>query len=190
MTTISVATSQWAHETSGGVVTGNPTNFYAGYATPTSYYSASGVIFDTAIPQGTEIQSAVLNGQISYDDPYVDIYCEDADDPANFSTSAYNISSRTPTSAFVRWDAMNVGLSGRCDSIDFTDSVQEVVDRPGFDGRICVLFKFFAIPSQTRVLRYYVVPSSYDLTLDIEYGAAAPGNGRLIDRPLSGAMIL
>jgi hypothetical protein len=88
-----------------------------------------------AIPAGATIDSAVLQLYLpdsAHDNVHVDIYGEDVDDAAAFTTGSNNISGRTLTTAKVDWDTNNAGAAGWVDSPDITSIIQEIVDRPGW----------------------------------------------------------
>lgn len=192
MTTISatVATGDWAHETdsTGGVVV-SPGLLSAG-VTPAPDFLYSLARFSVAVPQGATIASASLNGYVWMgDDPICDFFCHDVGASPAPSSAAGDISGRVLTSASARWSATGVG-EGYKDTPDLSGPIQEVVDRPGYTGIITLIWFPYDLSDMGRDLGFYVSPGAYDLTLTIEYSAAASGNGPLIDRPLSGAMII
>ena len=100
-------------------------------------------IFDTTIPQGATITSAILEVYLSYysgANIIGEMYCEDVDAPADLDTGDVdNISSRTRTTAVV--DPCNPNTGKTTQALpELKTIVQEVVDRPGFSGTICFLW--------------------------------------------------
>lgn len=65
------------------------------------------------------------------DDPNVTIYGEDIDDAPSFTTTGYDITSRTKTTASVSWSASNIG-TGAKNSPDVKSVIQEIIDRSGW----------------------------------------------------------
>lgn len=98
---------------------------------------------NVTIPAGSTINSAYINLNIlAADDPDVDIYGDDVDDAATFTTSSNNISGRSLTTAKVNWTASNIGVYSRKDSPDIKTIIQEIIDRPGWvsGNSIAILF--------------------------------------------------
>ena len=93
----------------------------------------NGVRFQTVpIPQGATIDSATMSVYpYYYDDPNCDIYCEDVDDAATFSSSSWP-NSRTKTTAKATWNATNIGLKAWKTTPSLTGPVGEVTDRAGW----------------------------------------------------------
>ena len=91
-------------------------------------------ITDVTIPPGSTINSATLDFNFpsgSFDDPNVNIYCEDVDDGTALTTTTNDISGRTLTTANTTWNAGGIG-TGTKTSPSFASSVQEVIDRGGW----------------------------------------------------------
>lgn len=97
--------------------------------------SNCGMRFTTVpLPAGCTIDSASISVYLwfsnTYDDPNLDIYCEDADSAATFGTSSPNRPmDRAKTTAYTLWRADNLGAAGWKVSPDISDPVQEVIDR-------------------------------------------------------------
>ena len=94
----------------------------------------AGLRFDNLnIPPGSTINTAVLSvlcTDTATDDPNMDIFAEDVDDAANFTTTA-DLVGRTKTTASVQYTATAVGAV-RVSPADLSTVVQEVVDRAGW----------------------------------------------------------
>lgn len=89
---------------------------------------------NVTIPKGDTISNAVLKIEVAsaaYDDPDVDIWGEATDDAATFTTSASNISDRTPTTAVVKWTAASIS-GGVQSSPDISSIIQEIIGRAGW----------------------------------------------------------
>lgn len=88
---------------------------------------------NVTIPSGSVIDDAYLNvwgDDGARDNPLMDIYLEDADDPVDFNDYA-EILLRDNTTATVEWDQVNIGTGWNV-SPDLSSCVQEVVDRGGW----------------------------------------------------------
>ena len=94
---------------------------------------------NVTIPQGATITSATLelrvygSGTSSFN---TNLEAQDADSTSAFSTSSYNISNRTATTASINW---SMGSQSFTDgqvltSPDISSVVQEVVDRSGWSS--------------------------------------------------------
>lgn len=98
---------------------------------------------NVTIPAGSTINSAYINLNIlAADDPDVDIYGNDVDDAATFTTTSNDISGRALTTAKVNWTATNIGAYSRKDSPDIKTIIQEIIDRAGWSSgnAIAILF--------------------------------------------------
>ena len=92
------------------------------------------------IPQGATINSASLQFTVDETDNVnpcnLDIYGQDSDDAATFTTSSNNIGSRPLTTATVSWpppDWTTIGNAGPDQlSPDLAVIIQEIVDRPNY----------------------------------------------------------
>lgn len=68
------------------------------------------------------------------DEPLVDIYAQDTDNAATFTTTNNDISGRTATTAVVRWDVADLGsgTNSPFNTPSLVSVVQEIIDRPGW----------------------------------------------------------
>ena len=86
------------------------------------------------IGQGDTIDAASVSLEVisaSFDDADFDIYGEDVDDAATFTTTNNDISGRTLTTAKVTWTATAMGTGIKA-SPDIKTVIQEIVDRAGW----------------------------------------------------------
>lgn len=116
------------------------------------------IFYDVEDLDGATIDEAHLELYFtsgSFDDPDVSIYANDVDScPTVFTTSASMISSMTATTAAVAWDAGSVG-TGWENSPDIKTVIQEIIDRPGWNGqRFCVILKGATADSLCRIRSY------------------------------------
>lgn len=90
----------------------------------------------------------------SNDDPHFDMYGDDVDTAAVIATSpGTNISGRTLTTAKATETATAIGTSLR--SLDVTTVVQEITDRAGWTGPICLVADGLGSPvSNVRIYAY------------------------------------
>lgn len=103
---------------------------------------------NVTIPAGSTINSAYINLSIlAADDPDVDIYGNDVDDAATFTTASNDISSRALTTAKVNWTATNIGAYSRKDSPDIKTIVQEIIDRAGWSSGNAIAILFDSLSS-------------------------------------------
>lgn len=145
------ASSDDAREVGAGTVSITDTFLHTGVATGILV----GLRFTgVTIPQGATINSAILTIRTaSNDDPDLDIYGQAADNAATFTTSSYNISGRTRTTAKTNWTASNVGLAQLVDSPDFKSVVQEIVDRPGWSSGNALVVITISLSASTLAFR-------------------------------------
>lgn len=133
---------------------------------------------NVTIPNASTISAATLTvdvNALTYDDPDVDIWGEDTDDAAAFTTASNNISGRTATTAVVQWTASSVGTGAEV-SPDISSIIQEIVNRAGWasgndlalilKGRSTNPFRFNAYDSGAGAFA----------VLDVTY--TAPGSGQ------------
>jgi hypothetical protein len=89
-----------------------------------------------ALPQGATILRAVLAFVLATgnDDPAVEIFGNDVDDAATFTTATDEISTRAQTAASVVWDVAALGGDDArfFETPDIAAVVQEIVDRGGW----------------------------------------------------------
>jgi hypothetical protein len=109
-------------DTTAGVVNGNGTSQWGAF------------VFDNiTIPQGAVIISAYFEPyytSASFDDPNVNLYLENVDNPAALASAAADISGRTITTG-VNWTASGVG-TGFVQGPDIGAAVQTVINRAGW----------------------------------------------------------
>jgi hypothetical protein len=130
------------------------------------------------IPQGATIQNAYI--QFVVDEttttiPTITIYGENVDSAAAITTTAFNLSSRTSTSATVSWSPPawnNIGDAGvdqRTSNI--SSIIQEIVNRPGFttSSNILILFNEPTNATPTRVAQAYDLTPANAPTLVVTY---------------------
>lgn len=137
-----------------------------------------GIIIDNVtIPQGSTISAATLTVRLvsgTYDDPDLTISGIDADDVANFSTSANDLSGRTLTTANSTWTATGLG-SGPATSPSLVSAVQEVIDRAGWaSGNQLGLMLVANSDSSNFRINAYDNGSNYAV-LDVTYTAPSGG---------------
>jgi hypothetical protein len=167
------ATNDDAQET-GGTMLLSSTSLNAG---ATNQYI--GLHFpNVTIPQGSTISTAVLTCYIvntSYDDPDTTIYGDDADDSAALSSTSYDISSRTPTTATVAYSGSSLG-AGFKDTPDIKTVIQEITDRSGWAGgnAMTLIFVGASAGSLYRI-RPYENNSSQAASLAVTYTAPSSG---------------
>lgn len=143
---------------------------------PTKY--TTGLRFTTVpIPAGATVDSATVSPYVygtSHDDPDCTIYCEDADDPATFSTADYP-SGRTRTTASVAWIATGIG-SGFRDSPDISGPLGEQVARAGWvsGNSVAVLLVSNLTPGRRFLIRTIDHSASYAAKLNVTYTVPPP----------------
>ncbi len=126
-----------------------------------------------AIAQGSTIESATIQVWRAAD-PYptsaTDIYCEDVDDSAAFTTGANNISNRTRTTAKVDWDG-SVGSVGYVTSPDIKTCVQEVINRAswGSGHDLSVIFQAMSNTDFFLQFTYDHSGATYAAKLNVKY---------------------
>ncbi|KPK38533.1 MAG: hypothetical protein AMJ69_08220, partial [Gammaproteobacteria bacterium SG8_47] len=87
-----------------------------------------------SVPQSATITNATLTVYRNWGSATttLDIYGQAADDPATFTNTANDISSRTRTSAHVLWPNLTTGGTAPFTSPDISSVIQEIVDRSGW----------------------------------------------------------
>lgn len=173
MTTINLqvsASSDDAFENNVGTVTTNGTSMVFNNAG----YWIGYRFLNVTIPQGATINSANLQYYVTSttrDDNEQDVYCEDVDDSATFTTGASNISSRTLTTAKTTVSADSVGVGFY--TVSITSAVQEVINRAGWVSGNDLSVIMDALTGVN------LAPDTYDNSptnaakLDIDYTAAS-----------------
>jgi hypothetical protein len=134
-----------------------------------------------AIPQGATILRArlLLVLPTGNDDPLHTIYGDDADNAAQFTTGANDISGRAATAAVVTWDSTDLGGDGASfiASPDIKAVVQEIVDRGGWASGNAMAIIVRGGATSTRDLQ----PTAYDAgaalapKLVVTFSAGIPG---------------
>ena len=114
---------------------GDTTAFIIGGHDGGTPFGSSCRFTSVTIPVGATIDTAVASfvsfNNASGTTVYTNIYCEDADDPAQVTSQA-DFVSRTMTTAFTAWDSIAAWTGGTGYSTpDFTSAVQEYSDRAG-----------------------------------------------------------
>lgn len=136
------------------------------------------------VPAGATIDEAIASWSVqsstANDEPLLDIYCEDADSAAQFTTAGSSISSRARTTATQQWSSTNLGAVNTADANFFSAPtvkalVQEVTDRGGWasGNNLVILITAQAGNDGTRDFLYgdYSNSSTYGTKLDIDYTA-------------------
>lgn len=124
-------------------------------------YTAEVIFSSVPIPQSATINSAaLLSWFAAYDDPAVDLYCEDTDSAVDFTSNA-SITNRDRTTASVVWEDSNLGTTTWVESPDLSQPVQEVVDRAGWssDNNLGVIARSRSFAASALV---YSVEHGYD----------------------------
>jgi hypothetical protein len=139
MTTLDLqvaASADDAHEQNDG------TNFSStgirvrctGHTTNNNRYNGGARFTNVTVPPGATIDTAYLTIVApTEDDPNVDIYGNDVDNAADFSTEA-DVTSRVLTTATVQWTASNIGTATPVNSPELKTVIQEIVDRAGWSS--------------------------------------------------------
>lgn len=154
--------------TNGATPTVNATTKYAGFR-----------FTNITIAPGSTVSAATLTLYLpsaANDDADVDIYGEDADDAATFTTANNDITNRTATTAVAVWTAGSLGTGWKV-SADFAAVIQEIIDRGGWasGNDIVIVLK----GRSTDPLRFetYDAATGNLPTLDITYTAPGGGSG-------------
>lgn len=166
------ASSDDAREAGVGTVTLNET-------TPSTSGTSRWLGFrytNVTIPAGSTINSAKQTVVIigSNDNPDLDIYGEDTDDAATFTTTSYNITGRTLTTAKVNWTASGIG-TGSKDTPDLKTIIQEIIDRPGWSSGNDIALLWDSLSSSNYIVIYAYDNGSNIPSITIEYTEPASG---------------
>ena len=130
-----------------------------------------------SIPNAATITSAIINftarGNFTMTAGItVDIYCEDADNAADFATTA-DVVNRVRTTATSAWSAPNTGTTDvAVNSADFTAAVQEVIDRAGWasgNALMVLLRESAGTAGESSNYYFYEDSSTKAALLTIEY---------------------
>lgn len=141
---------------------------------------------NVTVPNGATIHTAYLAcvpSGTGEDEPLVTIYAEDADDPAQFTTTASDISNRSRTSG-VSWSDANLGVSGATYAIsaDIASQIQTVVNRAGWASGNAMVVIVQGGATSTRDLTIEAQdlgPDTNPPILAINYTAAVAGGAML-----------
>ena len=128
-----------------------------------------GFLFDPiAIPNAATIDTA------TWDDMHGDWGMEDADDPANFVTTA-DVTTRVGsiTTALVAWVADAIGTGFNAMPGDFKAPVQEIVDRAGWASGQAMTVLGRGNSDAAKIARLTTVEGGQPAKLDITYSVAA-----------------
>jgi hypothetical protein len=139
------------------------------------YYECSGFWWDgVTIPQGATINVAYISvWPYSGDDPNLDIYCNNVDNAANFSTSA-SIIARARTTASSAWVANNIGTGAYRNSPSIVGAVQEVINRASWvSGNAIAVLLIAKTNTDWKEIAASNIEWSHPAKLHIEYTAAA-----------------
>ena len=134
---------------------------------------SEGLLFrNVNIPQGATITSAYITfetDEVSTDPTSITFYGHDTDDAPDFSTSNYDLTNRTVTSASVNWNnipSWNT-VSEKHQSPEIASIIQEIVDRPGWTeyNKIAIIIT----GTGTRTAEAYDGEPANAASLHIEY---------------------
>ena len=123
------------------------------------------------IPQGQTLDAAVLSiflYDLSKDDSDDDIYVEDVDDSAVFTTTANNISDRTRNATPVNWAVTGLG-TGYVAAPSVLSLVQIPINRAGWVSGNALSIIFDHLSTAILTPRTYDNSPSEAATLDIDY---------------------
>lgn len=124
---------------------------------------------NVTIPPGSVITNAYQT-VVTYgtnDDPNLDIYGQATDDAATFTTSSYNITGRSRTTAYVNWSATDIG-TGSKNTPDLKTIIQEIIDRPGWSSGNDIALLWDSLGSSYIAIRTYDYGSNIP-SITIEY---------------------
>lgn len=168
---------------SGATFTAGDENVYFGDISNVEYYS--GLRFtNITIPQGATIESAILTlrsfGNFSTNTITCSIYCVDEDNHNGFSNTAGDRpNDTTKTTAYASWTPTAWTTDTSYNTADFTDAVQEVVDRVGWSSgnALSVIFTTVSTTNAHRAFDSYGLGEGTAALLTINYtSAAGPAN--------------
>lgn len=152
---VSASNGDAAETSAGGVNTTNSTMAVAGLEWGGWRFT------NVTIPQGAVISEAYITLEATgTNDPWHDIYGQDADNPLAFLGGLgnnHNISNRTRTSAKITWNQLLAISAGtRFNSPQMAEVIQEVIDRPGWasGNAIVILAKGLSATRSLRVRNY------------------------------------
>lgn len=132
----------------------NSTDIELGNETPTGSEQTEGLRFNgLLIPPGATITQAYLTFTVDETDTVetiIDIHAEDTDNATPFSSTAYDLTGRSRTTAKTTWNIPSWTVVGEeKTSPDVSAVVQEVIDRPGWGVGNSMVFVIFGTGSRT-----------------------------------------
>ena len=159
-----------AREVSGGTTTINDTAI-----TLAAGSHWAGIRFpNVTIPRTATIDSATLSIYIdTNDDPLVDIYGEDVDNSAIFTTAASDVSGRTRTSQKVDWDGTNIGTGRVTLSVALGPIVAAIIGRTNWASGNALTLIFDSFAGSNVSFRTFDHASGEVAQLTINYTTAA-----------------
>ena len=130
------------------------------------------------IPPGSTVTAATYEVDVyttANDNPDVNVFADDADNSAQPTTSASNLSGRTTTTASVVWTGTNIGTGWKSPG-DLSAVIQEVIDRGGWasGNAITILLDARSTANDFR-FRPYEYNSANAAKLTITYTPPAGG---------------
>lgn len=149
----------------GSTVTFNNAGFWIGYR-----------FLNVTIPNAATINTATLSYYVTSttrDDNEQDVYGNDVDDAATFTTAANNISSRTLTTAKTTVSADSVGVGFY--AVDVTAVVQEIINRAGWVSGNDLALIMDALTGVNLGLDMYDGTPANAAKLDIDYTEVSTG---------------
>jgi hypothetical protein len=143
------------------------------------------------VPPGSIIDVATYQLDVyttSNDSPDVNVLADDADNSAQPTAAANNLSGRTPTTAAVIWTANNIGTGWKSPA-DLSAVIQEIIDRAGWasGNAITILLDARSVNNDFR-FRSYEYGAANAAKLDITY--TPPGGGGHAHRKVSAARLV
>ena len=134
------------------------------------------------IPAGATITNAYVEFECDVGDWTGDVPLQikghDIDNAPTFTTTAYNISSRTPTTAIIPWTITEqYTVDYKYPSPDISSIVQEIVDRSGWTSGNSMAIMFSATGTNRREMEAYDGETAAAPRLVVEYTV---GGGALV----------
>jgi len=128
------------------------------------------------IPAGATIDAAYLEVYLYHtnlDEPNHTIYAEDGASPAAFSSSSFDISGRTGTTASVTWSNADIGSTGFVQTPSLVSVIQELVDTYdyGSGAPMVLIIQGSADANRDLGVMHYDGDTTQAAKLHIEYTA-------------------
>lgn len=162
-----VATVMYLDETTGIIMPSNSPGTWAATR-----------FTNVTIPAGSTVTAATYSVYVyttSNDSPDVDVFADDADNSAQPTTTASDLTNRTETTAKVTWTATNIGTGWKSPG-DVAAVVQEVIDRAGWaSGNAITILLDARTTSNDFRFRCYENDTTLAAKLDITYTPPAGG---------------